>query len=96
LHILQKDGAIVKRPQKEQPKRTKRDFGKGKQVNTVKVRKNKLPARSKESLSSSSDEEKLQTKTTRAAREHQVTQVTDSGTGTGLLYHSIHSRDQKR
>jgi len=48
----------------------------------VKVQKNKLPAKSEESLSSSSDEEeKHKTKSTRAAREHQVTQVTDSGTG---------------
>jgi len=44
-------------PEKEQPRRTKQDVGKGKQVSIVKVQKNKLLARSEKSLSSNSDEE---------------------------------------
>jgi len=51
------------------------------------MRKNKLQAISEESLNSSSDEEKKpKTKAKRAAREHQVTQVIDSGAGTGLHF----------
>jgi len=56
LHILQKTDykrdecwSLNGRSKKEQPRRTKRDVEKGKQVNiTVKVRKNKLLARREE------------------------------------------------
>jgi len=45
---------------------------------------------SEESLSSSSDEEeKPKTKAKRAARERQVTQVTDSGMGTEIHFISL-------
>jgi len=86
------------RPEKEQPRRTKRDVGKGKQVNTtVKVRKNKSQAKSEESFSSSSDEEeKPKTKATRAAREHQVTQVIGSGTATGLHFITLSIQESKK
>jgi len=86
------------RPEKEQLRRSKRDIGKGKHVNTtVKVRKSKLPMRSEESFSSSSDEEeKPKTKATRAAREHQVTQVTDSGTGAGLHFITLPIQETKK
>jgi len=86
------------RPEKDQPRRTKRDEGKGKQVNTtVKVRKNKLHTRSKESFSSSSDEEeKPKTKTTRAAREHQITQVTKPHANTGLNLVTLPIKETKK
>jgi len=85
-------------PEKEQPRRTKRDVGKEKQVNnTVKIRKNKSQAVSDESFSSSSDEEeKSKTKTKRVAREHQVTQVIDSSSSIGLHFITLSIQETKK
>jgi len=64
---------------------------------TVRIRKNKLLTKSEESLSSSSDEEeKPKTKATRAAREHQVAQVTGSGTATGLHLITLPIQETKK
>jgi len=88
------------RPEREQLRRTKRDNEKGRQVNTaVRIRKNKSLTKSEESLSSNSssdEEERRKTKTTRAAREHQITQVTDSGAATGLHLITLPIQETKK
>jgi len=90
--------SLNERPEKEQPRRAKRDEGKGKQVNsTIKIRKNKLQTRSEESFSSGRDEEeKPKTKTTRAVRMHQITQVTKPHANTGLDLITLPIRETKK
>jgi len=86
------------RPEKEQPRRTKRDNEKRRQVNTT-IRKNTLLTKSEESFSSDSSsdgERKSKTKITRAAREHQITQVTDSGTATRLHFITLPVEETKK
>ena len=71
------------RPERERPRRLKREVGKERQINTTaKARKKKDNEESEDasfsSSSESDEEEKRKKKKTRAAREHQITQITSS------------------
>ncbi|KAL6254796.1 hypothetical protein P5V15_014130 [Pogonomyrmex californicus] len=89
------------RPRKEQPRRTRQNNGKGRQINTaVIMKKNKQQKRSDDlSFTSSGDdeeEEKPRTKITRAVCEHQMTQVNTPHTNATLDLITLPMRETKK
>ncbi|KAL6257776.1 hypothetical protein P5V15_011361 [Pogonomyrmex californicus] len=89
------------RPRKGQPRRTRQDNEKGRQINTaVIMRKNKQQRGSDDlSFTSSGDdeeEEKPRTKITRTVRDHQVTEVNTPHTNATLDLITLPMRETKK